>query len=1022
MVPVETELVDVGDDQSIISIVDDDEDYVHDFYLEDVAPDSIIHPSVAEGVHNADNVLHENTPHPSVIFNNSGEHSKYIRSRCNETHRHRHSLLWNDRDFPLLDLYHIHRRCRAPIGLFDETLIWLEKHWASLFDVKTSSLNALPRRETFVKNMYNKVHGTLNVKRVKPKLIKVGIPNFNTSINATMFDFREVLVDMLSNEDIMKPNNLLFFDNNDPSKVHPVGSPFCNVITSDVFRRAHKRLCTNKDDVLWPLVVYNDEINFDSHGKLKLDPLQVAFLRSTQHIRNQPFAWRTFGIVHNLESRMFPGALSASQKLEIQHKVLAELYKMVGILQKEGGIPWKLKLQNGSEREVRLKIYIQMVIGDTKGHDQHCGRMGSHAVGMKQCVRDCNVTMDDCDNVNHKCCFRKVSDFDNLDVKGCNELSFHKISNCYNKLDLGDEIHGIFGATPGEPLHVLDSGLCPLISDVFREDLSMKCFNTLERSVMNIVASVQRQTAAKDMPSINAFRNGLVKVSSLTGKEKSARLFAMFLALMSSDCCRLLSTSEEKGVGNHNVYGEDRVEQWLKLIENTLCFRMWLKEDVIPASQLYSDDWNDLWKSCFPEDMNGDGEENENGEPINNLPTVDDNMVEGSPAQSRIIQFLDEYHKLISVREGNGLKIPKFHLCFHFARNICRHGPVCTYDGARPEANAKELAKCPGLRTQKHHKSISYQTAKRYHEDLTMLEAERLLLRQCSYFDCSYSYFNQDCKKELSLHTQQEAEEDGHDISSVIPSSRSSRFTMKFISNRRTNDDGNVDINLRTYKIEWSNSNTKPRHRMNDEMLQCLAYWLWIDPRGGRITQSSVLNGFTEVQIGGGHILRCHPSYRSEECWYDWVLVKWDGYDEPIPARAYMFFSTVGCDFETENDVREDYGMPASMSNLLPNSTNVEEPFNTDFIQSHKYWAIVHSAISTELEHQFYPTRYHLKSKIAKRVQMESKKFRIVPLDSIVGPCYGTFNKSLTDSDFDDTAIIVDPPKMWAEKFIDSVS
>ena len=62
-------------------------------------------------------------------------------------------------------------------------------------------------------------------------------------------------------------------------------------------------------------------------------------------------------------------------------------------------------------------------------------------------------------------------------------------------------------------------------------------------------------------------------------------------------------------------------------------------------------------------------------------------------------------------RSGNGLKIPKFHLMLHLVRNICRHGAVPNYDGSRPESIAKELAKTPGIRTQRHHKSITLQTA-----------------------------------------------------------------------------------------------------------------------------------------------------------------------------------------------------------------------------------------------------------------------------------------------------------------------
>ena len=980
--PAVDEILILEDDQSdAYSIVDDDIDYLANFhYFADVddVDDS------------RDRNVNDNIDNNSAnAFSNFGEHSVYVRKRSDELFTHRQGIIWTEMDLPLIDLYHIHRKCRAPIGLFDETLKWLEKHSSALFDQEKKSIKHIPKRKAFVNAMYKKVYGEKNVDEVKPKLIKVDIPLHSTSINATMFDFREVLADMLSNEDIMNPDVLQFYDNSDPTRIHPIGEPFSNVITSDVFRRAHRRLCTGPNDVLWPLVVYNDEINFDSQGKLKLDPLQLSFLRLPQYIRNQPFAWRTFGIVHNLESRMFPKKLKSAEKLQVQHNVLEKLYKMVEILQEEGGIPWKLKLKNGSHRDVVLKVYIQMIIGDTKGHDQHCGRMGAHSTGMKQCVRDCNVSMDRCDKPDHRCTFRKVSDFSNLDVEGCNQLSFHKIDNCYSRQDMGDEIHGIFGATPGEPLHVLDSGLCPLVSDVVKDDLSSKAYEELEKAVMNIVSVVQRQSSAKYMPSIHAFRNGLIKISSLTGKEKAARLFAMFLALMQSDCCKALATRTQKGVGNHREYGEKRVQEWLSLFERTLCFRMWLKEDLIPSDQLYSEQWANEWKDCF-----------DNNEM--NLPTEDDHMVMGSLAQRKIIEFMKEYHRLIKGREGNGLQIPKFHLCLHFTRNICRHGPVSCYDGARPEANAKELAKCPGLRTQKHHKSISFQTALRYHEDLTMIEAERLMMMHCPHLNSSFRYFNK--KKEDKNMPSVCINDAGTKMK--FSTKNSSRFSIRYVENRIQND------TMKTYKVEWESKSIQPTARINDDMLQCLAFWLFIDPRGGRISKDSICNCFTETQIQG-ITYRAHPFYRSEDAWYDWVYVKWDGYDEPIPARVYLFFHLEGCDFETEDEVREDHGLSRRFTHEALTTNNTK-----DFIQAYTYWAVVHSAVDCELQKTNYPSKYHLKSNIAKRIQMEDKKFRIVPLNSIVGPCYGILNHSNPNSEFDNTAIIVKPPHTWAETFI----
>lgn len=60
-----------------------------------------------------------------------------------------------------------------------------------------------------------------------------------TNTQVTVFDIKEVLTCMLSNNDIMNPKNLLFFDPINPSLCHPSNSDIGEVITSHVFKCAH---------------------------------------------------------------------------------------------------------------------------------------------------------------------------------------------------------------------------------------------------------------------------------------------------------------------------------------------------------------------------------------------------------------------------------------------------------------------------------------------------------------------------------------------------------------------------------------------------------------------------------------------------------------------------------------------------------------------------------------------------------------------------------------------------------------
>ena len=994
-------------------------DYVFDLNLdEDLLTDSDEESNTYDDVRNIDdqynNVVNDNQP--NLVQQNvptCGEHSQYIFDRCEFNKSHRTNLIWDETDHALFDLYNMHRKSRAPVGLFDSTIEWMRNHAHVLFNKSTCSLKRLPSRKVFVKSMYKKVYGKQNYRNVRPYTVDVSLQEYGLPpTNTTVFDFREVLIDLLSNEDIMNPNRLLFFDHEDPTKIHPPGSPIGESITSEVARHAHKRLCTEPNDVLWGCCAYNDEINFDRFGKLQLDPFSLSFLRLPVSIRNQPWAWRFFGLVHGIDSPTSETSkkLDSQTKLQVYHKVLKKIFKCFNEINLEGGIPWNLKLRNGTIKKVNLKLYLQFIIGDTKGHDAHCNRYASHAKGVKQTVRDCDVSQELCDNIDHVCHFRNVNDIKHLTKESTNMLSFHKIDNAFWDVELGDEIHGILGATLGEPLHILGQGLHIYQTVEFTKDFSTASFVTLENYVRHIVKQSDSQISKKPFPYVTAFRNGLTSVKLLTAKEKHARIFVTFIALMFPDCVKQLATSKAKRNSNNlGSYGIDRLKKWFTLQEDTLILWAWLKKEVHPAKDLYSPQWYERWITNL-----SDGDI---------LPLNDDNMVDNnSPAQKKILEYMRKFNDLVGSREGNGLKIPKFHLMKHFVRNIVRHGAVGNYDGSRPEANAKEIAKTPGIRTQMHHGTISIQTANRYHEDLTILECERLYHRHCSLIsdnsqgNTNYMYFNKDEDSTLFNLDDVGSNVIG-DEATYISKKKGSKFEM-FLVDRPTVP------NVYTCQIKWLNS--LPITRIDDNMLYCITNWLWVNPVGGLLTKDSKCVGFTEY-TKDDYTYRCHPSFRKKNPWFDWALIKWEGFIEPVLGRILMFFDLSDCTFVEDegnsNSLSRDIIIDNDASDAtLETDTSSLDYTSEDYKKKHKLWVVVHSGVDSCIDETNYPSIYNFKSKIVRRVLMEDKKYRVLPIESIVGPAFAFMMKNIDHNrsqiSEDNCAIVLDHPSTWAEKFL----
>ena len=111
---------------------------------------------------------------------------------------------------------------------------------------------------------------------------------------------------------------------------------------------------------------------------------------------------------------------------------------------KSGGLPWELVLKNGSTKRAQLIPYVHEIIGDTKSHDTHCGRMGSHHLQMKQLVRDFDIKSDR-GNVQHKCCFCEVEIIKNMNKEVITDISFKFVDNAFWKLEFGYNVHDIYG-------------------------------------------------------------------------------------------------------------------------------------------------------------------------------------------------------------------------------------------------------------------------------------------------------------------------------------------------------------------------------------------------------------------------------------------------------------------------------------------------------------------------------------------------------------------------------------------------
>ena len=198
---------------------------------------------------------------------------------------------------------------------------------------------------------------------------------------------------------------------------------------------------------------------------------------------------------------------------------------------------------------------------------------------------------------------------------------------------------------------------------------------------------------------------------------------------------------------------------------------------------------------------------------------------------------------------GFSCQFPKFHLLQHYPIYIARFGSPKNYNGAPSERNHKHL-KGHARKTQKRSDTLSFQTASNYSN-------QKILSR-------AFQYHN----------SQFEVQDNVNSNDNTNHSSNSAKFEIKY------------DSTLKQCTLQW-NSSVPPYREYDNDMLSTIAHWLW-ENRTVHLSDDISVPGFTDLSYKN-NTFRAHPSYRSNKSWFDWANFKWEGYDDGVPGRIFMF-------------------------------------------------------------------------------------------------------------------------------------
>ena len=530
--------------------------------------------------------------------------------------------------------------------------------------------------EKVIKIATQKNYGETLSKKMQP-IVKPMSLTSGRNCYMVQFDCASMIFDMLNNNHLTKLDNMIFSkENNNPFHIEHKDD-FGDIESSLLYENTFKDLQIDTDlEILCPLALYLDELKLDAFGKMGLEPIVLTLLMYNRKTRNCHEAHRVIGYMPNFTMLFAKASYTADDKANDYHQCLSVILDDLKKLQRRKGFKWEFKFEEFPNKTFKRNLIFPLfyVIGDAKGNDMLAGRYGSRS--NTTCIaRDCDVKLQNCSNPKHRCTFYKQSDMCTKSQEELKNLSFRKLNrNAFNGIWFGSQPYGLFAALPPEPLHVFNMGIIERLAFSFTSRLTPELLKVVDIHV-GYNCNYNCKQSDRSLPVMETFSNGVSDSKKLTAREKLARIFCIYVTLLTTDLYKEIVGKNGRHV-NENMNGTiDRTEynNWILVFEETLLLSSWIYRESHP-------------KIFFK------------GGRI-------------SVAAKRIVKFMKMYRNNAPRNEGMGLNILKFHHLLHLWWVIRLFASLLNVDGARGESNNIFLAKNIGNTTQKHHATLNYQTA-----------------------------------------------------------------------------------------------------------------------------------------------------------------------------------------------------------------------------------------------------------------------------------------------------------------------
>jgi len=154
---------------------------------------------------------------------------------------------------------------------------------------------SLPSQEKVIKMMEHR-H---NLKCIAPVKTKVTLPSINLPIEIPINPLLGCIYSLLSDENLMRSNNLIFADPNNPSQNTPYNGKYNEINSGLAYQSFQKSIENINNAVPIPIIFFIDGTAIDRACRHSQTPVMMTLGIFKQCLRNKSVAWRNLGFVKN---------------------------------------------------------------------------------------------------------------------------------------------------------------------------------------------------------------------------------------------------------------------------------------------------------------------------------------------------------------------------------------------------------------------------------------------------------------------------------------------------------------------------------------------------------------------------------------------------------------------------------------------------------------------------------------------------------------------------------------------------